>query len=70
MFIVHKIIEYLGIKSRNTQDYMKQGRKLLKDKDIVSYTIGGRVHFYSFFGRQPGSLSQNWRCSSTQQFYF
>lgn len=59
MFIVHKIIEYLGIKSRNTQDYMKQGRKLLKDKDIVSYTIGGRVHFYSFFGRQPGSLSQN-----------
>lgn len=34
MLIVHKIIEYLGIKSRNTQDYMKQDSKLLKDTDI------------------------------------
>ena len=55
VLIAHKIIENLGIKSRNTQHHMKQDRKLLKDKDIVSYTIWGRVHFYTVFGRQLDS---------------
>ena len=55
ILIAHKIIENLGIKSRNTQDHMKQDRKLLKDKNMVSYTIWGRVHFYAVFGRQMDS---------------